>query len=57
VHVPNQPKTPALNARVPQNKQDALRRLAAEEGKTVTALVNEAIDLLLSTRQLGVDRV
>jgi predicted DNA-binding protein len=42
--MPNQPKTPLLAVRVPTPKQDRLRALAVRQGRTVTDLVNEAID-------------
>lgn len=50
--MPNQPKTPLLVARVPEERQAQLKALAAAEGVTVTALVNEAIGALLEKRAL-----
>lgn len=50
--MPNQPKTPLLVARVPEERQTRLKALAAREGVTVTALVNEAVEALLKRRAL-----
>lgn len=53
--MPNQPKTPLLTARVPQEDLDWLRERADAEARTVTELVREAITDLRAKR--GLDKV
>jgi predicted DNA-binding protein len=49
--VPNQPKTPVMAVRVPEETQTALKQLAAQDGTTVTRLVLAAIDQYLASRE------
>lgn len=41
--MPNQPKTPIRNIRVDDELWDAVKKKAAEQGRTVTDVIREAL--------------
>jgi len=47
--MPNQPKTPLLAVRVDQETQDALKKIAAAEGRSVSDVVRDALQEFLAT--------
>lgn len=52
---PDYPRDPVVPVRVPPAQRDALRRLAAADGKTQSELAREAFSFYLSHRQDDLD--
>lgn len=44
---PNQPATPTITVRVAAEMQESLRRIAADNGETLTAVVLRALSRLI----------
>lgn len=51
--VPNQPKTPLRAFRIPDEIYDLLKAKAADEGRTVTDVVREALREYIQHHNLG----
>ena len=51
--VPNQPKTPLRAFRIPDEIYNVLKAKAADEGRTVTDVVREALRAYIQQHNLG----
>ncbi|MFB2583033.1 ribbon-helix-helix protein, CopG family [Herbiconiux sp. P15] len=51
--MPNQPKTPLRAFRIPDEIYDVLKAKAADEGRTVTDVVREALREYIQRHNLG----